>query len=136
TQIDLFGTMVKLALALASEDSAYVSKAPPCPVCNKTAGEHTEADYMSCAGKLRKRERRATGLKILGVFREARFKNEEPNPLKRAQLRAQMLQRLCSCGKTLGEHTQDEFRTCSLRRQEGKRGANLEEKKGSGKGNC
>ena len=84
-----------------------------CPVCSKRPGEHTEADLRSCVGKWRKRERGATGLELQGDFPEAHFKNEEPDPAKRAKLHAQMLQRLCSCGKTLGGHTQDEVRACS-----------------------
>jgi hypothetical protein len=86
-----------------------------CPVCGETSEEHTENDVSSCLSKWRKREQGATGLKLQGEFFTAHFENEEPDPMKRAQMSARMLQRLCSCGKARGDHTVDEIRACAER---------------------
>ena len=89
-----------------------------CPVCKKPFVEHADADLNSCAGKLRKRERGTLGFELQSHFWDARCKNEEPDPAKRATLRAQMLQSLCSCGKTFGDHMQDEILTCARKQRD------------------
>ena len=89
-----------------------------CPVCKELFGEHADADLNSCAGKLRKRAFRASGLELQSDFAEADFKNQEPDPAKRATLRAQMLQSLCSCGKTFGDHMQDEILACARKQRD------------------
>src|SRR5215472_4552760 len=65
-----------------------------CPVCGKTSEEHTEADVNSCETKWRKRDEGSTGLELQHSFLTAQTiaKGEEPDPLKRAQLQARMMQ--------------------------------------------
>lgn len=87
-----------------------------CPVCNKLTSEHSDDDERSCVSKWRKREEGATGLEFQHSFMvsrvTARGQVEDPDPLKRAQLQAQMMQMLCSCGKANGDHTVDEIMAC------------------------
>jgi len=90
-----------------------------CPVCSRPSEEHNDADVDTCAGKFRKREQGATGLKLQSSFLEANFNGEDADPVKRAQVHAQMLKRLCSCGKAFGEHSSDEMVACSRRSREG-----------------
>jgi hypothetical protein len=97
---------------LQSEAGVGTSKVNICPVCSKPYGEHTEADLRSCVGPWPKRERGGSGLELQCEFFEAHFKNEEPDPIKRAKLQAQTLQVLCSCGKAVGDHTVDEIDAC------------------------
>lgn len=129
-QIDACTAMMNLHISAAlARDATLQGKAGVtpaveiCPVCSKTSLEHTEAQLRSCAAKWRKHDRGATGLEIQCDFAEADFKNHEPDPdpVKRAQLRARMLQLLCSCGKAYGDHTQNEIRACAERNRE-KRG--------------
>ena len=86
-----------------------------CPVCNKLTSEHSDDDVSSCMAKWRKRERGSTGLELQRSFLEGNFANEEPDPLKRAQLHARIMQRICSCGKAYGDHSVDEIRACAER---------------------
>lgn len=87
----------------------------PCPVCNKFPAEHTEADLMSRLSKWRAREQGTTGLELQREFGQGRGKNEEPDPVKRAQFRAPVRQRLCSCRIARGDHTLDEILACARR---------------------
>jgi hypothetical protein len=107
-----------VALARSGKPSPNPSTVEICPVCNKLPAEHTEDELRSCVAKWRKHEKGATGLKLQGRFIMAVAKNEELDPVKRAQLRARMLQLLCSCGKAYGDHTQDEIRACAERNRE------------------
>lgn len=85
-----------------------------CPVCGKTSEEHTESDVSYCAAKWRKREEGSTGLELQHSFLTSQTvaRGEDPDPLKRAQLQARMMQMHCSCGKANGDHTVDEIRAC------------------------
>jgi hypothetical protein len=66
-----------------------------CPVCRKTSAEHTEDDISFCMAKWRKREQGSTGLESQHSFLTAQFEGQEPDPLKRAQLQARMMQAPC-----------------------------------------
>jgi hypothetical protein len=110
---------------LQSEAAVGPSKVNICPVCSKPYGEHSEADLGSCAGKWPKRERGASGLELQREFVEVHFKDEEPDPIKRAKFQAQTLQVLCACGKTVGDHTEDEIMACFHRDGEGNEGKSL-----------
>lgn len=107
---------VAAALAREARLKGNASVTPPrveiCPVCNKLPDEHAEVDLRSCVGKWRKSEQGSTGLELQDDFLGAQFENEELDPVKRAKLRAKTLQTPCACGKALGDHTQNEIRTC------------------------
>ena len=104
-----------VALARSGKPSPNPSTVEICPVCNELPAEHTEDELRSCVAKWRKHEKGATGLKLQGRFITAVSKNQEPDPVKLAQLRAQWGQALCPCGKAFGDHTVDEIMTCAPR---------------------
>lgn len=106
------------ALARRGKPSPDPSTVENCPVCNKLPAEHTDADLRTCVAKWRKHVKGATGLTRQGRFITAVAKNQQPDPVKRAQLGAQALELLCSCGKAYGDHTQDEIRACAERKPE------------------
>jgi protein-arginine kinase activator protein McsA len=118
--------LMRLGFAVAQAlDATRKGKAVPadrqvvlCPVCGKTSEEHTEANLVSCLAKWRKREQGSTGLELQHIFLEAHGDNADPDPVKEAQRRAGMLQRLCSCGKTLGDHTSQEITACAERNRQ------------------
>jgi hypothetical protein len=86
---------VQFSAALARSVNPRPPRVEICPVCHQLPDEHTEADLTSCMAKWRKQERGGT-LEIHAEFIQAQFKNEEPDPVKRAQFLAQFRQRLCS----------------------------------------
>jgi hypothetical protein len=107
---------VSAALAkLKGKPSPSPTEVEICPVCNKLTSEHSDDDQRSCVAKWRKHPRGATGLELQRRFLEGHFENEEPDPVKRAQLRAQWSQSLCPCGKARGDHTQNEILACAER---------------------
>jgi len=125
-QVDACMAKIKLEIseALARKDTLQSEASVDplkviCPACSKPFGEHTKADLISCADKFPKRERGPSGLEYQNEFIEGHFEGEEPDPVKRAKIRAQTLQLLCSCGKALGDHTVDESLACSSRDREG-----------------
>jgi hypothetical protein len=104
-----------VALARSGKRGATSPTVEPCPVCNKLPAEHAETDLTSCMTKWRKRPKGATGLQLQHSFLEGHFEYEEPDPVKRAQMNARMLQSRCFCGKTRGDHTVNEIRACAER---------------------
>ena len=115
-------TAEALSLSAASQSEASLSptKVEICPVCTRPYQAHTEADLSYCAANFPKLERGASGLELQSIFTEVHFKDEEPDPVKRAKLHSQTLQTLCLCGKAVGDHTEDEIIAC-LERGQGKR---------------
>ena len=79
-----------LSAASQSEASLSPSKVEICPVCSRPYRAHTEADLSSCVANFPFLERGASGLELQSEFIEAHFKDEEPDPVKRAQLQAKL----------------------------------------------
>jgi hypothetical protein len=91
-----------------------------CPACSKPYAEHAESGLLACASKFSTEES-----EFESEFVEASFKVEEPDPVKRAELEARTLQIVCSCGKTLGEHSVEEILSCDRRQRGGNAGGGV-----------
>jgi hypothetical protein len=49
---------------------------------------------------------------------EATFRYQEPDPVKRAQMHEEMMNRTCVCGKTFREHSIEDHKACAAKKRE------------------
>ena len=76
--------------------------------CGKTLRGHSVEELKTCAIKF--------GGEVTGTEIDipiADFDEQEPDPVKRAKLHDRTLNTICSCGKTLQEHSVEEIRACA-----------------------
>lgn len=90
---------------------------PYCSYCGRDLREHSEQDFEDCALQSGG-EVSDDGVVIIG----ADFNAEDPDPAKRAarrrEMRREMVQAVCACGKTFAEHSKEEIRTCAHKQRD------------------
>jgi hypothetical protein len=101
----------------SGDDFEAVLTDPYCSYCGRDLREHSMQDFRDCA--LRSGgEVSDDGVVIVG----AHFKGEDPDPAKRAarrrEMRREMTQAVCACGKTFDEHSKEEILACAHKQRD------------------
>jgi hypothetical protein len=79
-----------------------------CEACGRLFGEHSGDEFEACQRACNPPQN------IEFDLPDDRFVGDEPDPVKRAKRRAEVLEHPCpECGRTFGAHSGEELKKCS-----------------------